>query len=267
MNIKLTLFIFIITINLTKADVVPTDSTKIQNSKPLRAHEFAIKLGLDIPVGAFGNATEFRYADSFEDNVTSAMNGSRDGFGAKTGCSFDLSSYFCFKKKKYFSKFGLKVTWLNYSYNSFKWDGSLYIFDKASYERIKFISFKVGPAIRLVSKKGNLIRLYCQLCPTRSWHGGWGYKESAANQLDYANFYLNKGNGLKNEIGLEFSAGKFTMSYAYNFGKIKYKSINFYRTASVYFPYYNVSTIGYANEYFEATGSTNTINLSVGMMF
>lgn len=234
----------------------------------LKSHEVSFKLGINIPVGGFGRDINVNSNGSIESTLKNNLNGS-GGFGAKIGMSYDFSINAYFKKGKQFSKFGIKTS-LNYSTNSFDWvsGGSTYIFGESSYEKIKFIALKIGPVIRLPeNNSGGIFRFYYQLCPTHSWHGELNYKSSALQRLDVARFLMNKGNGFKNEIGFEYSYKKFTIAANFNFGKLNYKNVNYYRTASVYYPYANVLLINFANVSFESKAVTNTVGLSMGVLF
>ena len=156
---------------------------------------------------------------------------------------------------------------MNYALNGFQWSGGAYIFQSAAYERIKFISIKLGPVIKLPINKVEAFRFYYQLCPTHSWNGEWSYNSGGYRQLDYARFILDKGNGLKNEIGIEYTNKKFILSACWNFGKLNYKNISYYRTTSVYYPQAYALFINSANVTFESKAKSSFLGISMGIVF
>lgn len=257
MKTKLTVLLLVLVFKFTKA--LPDGSINTSKQKPFSGHEFTLKLGMTIPVGAYQREFIINQDDVLKNNIS----GENGGFGAKLGGSFDASSYFCFKNNKAISKFGLKATYLNYSFNKFEWKSVA----ATEYYQVRFLSIKVGPAIRLPLKDGNAIRFYYQLCPTYSWHGGFNNTTSAFRYLDYANLNLNHGFGWKNEIGFDANMKRLLVGLSFNFGNIHYKEVEFHRTASLYLPAYLLLISKYANQSIAVKAPSNYINLNFGFLF
>ncbi|MEO8149257.1 MAG: hypothetical protein ABI723_16545 [Bacteroidia bacterium] len=196
MNIKLSLIFFLMILKIIVVSA-QNDSLLVKKTKSFRGNEFLITLGLNFPVGGYHRNVDYSGTKDIPGQTRDNLSGKDGGFGAKAGGLFDLSCFYAFKKGKSYSKYGLKVTFLNYTTNKFKWEQSGYIFNDADYKKVKTIAIKIGPSVRLpLKKKTNFIRFYYQLCPTHAWNGGWHYSHDNNSygviHVDNAYFELNK---------------------------------------------------------------------------
>ncbi len=186
-----------------------------------------------MPLGAFG--TEFNPVTSVEETI-------QNGFGATGGFNIEAGEYFYFNRDTVEAAGGLKISYFSFDVVSFNWEKTgNYVTNGADYKNLNSISFKIGPCFRAVLAKDIAMRMYYQLCPTASYHASWSneldYTESnqtyTYNINDQSSFALHNGSGIKNQAGVVVNYKQWMFGINVNFGKMKYKKVEFTRNVGV----------------------------------
>lgn len=259
------------------------DSIPLIYKHPKR--EYSIAIATKIPVGSFGDDYHYSSSNDAARSLSNSIQGNAGGMGAKIGYEFSFSGYYYFHKNPVQTVGGMKITYLSYCSIPFEWKKSGYVFDGANYNNFRFLSFKIGPAIRIFAGKNTSVHIYSQLILSHAWNGSWKNNLSSVTYDEYNNRYktadnsefkMNSGNGIRNETGISIRFMRILLEVSYSFGNLKFKNVHFERNIAISVEEYHSSSQTYSyygsdsdqtTTAIEAKMPTGMLGFSIGYIF
>jgi len=255
-------------------------------------HEVFIQGSVTFPTGVFAEEFLPSASTTAEESITKNMEGETGGFGASQGFAAEIGEYFYYNRNPVQTAGGLRFTFLSFGLTPFNWgEDSNYIFSNANYKAMYTFGMKLGPCLRHKIDKNWVFRLYYQLCMTIHSRAEWNYDDDSEHYYfteyngqeyritytnDHAYFKSGTGLGLKHELGANLSYRNFMIGISYNFGKIKYNSVQYKRSTDIeieeYFPqtgnYNHYDTVSYGDDRkFKVKAPSSYLLLSLGVLF
>lgn len=200
--------------------------------------EFYFQISVLMPTGTYGDDFKVNSSEPAHIAFRKSMQGDLGGFNSKQGYEIEAGGYFYFNKRPVPANGGIRITFLGFSTNAFRWykDGD-FIFNNAVYSNMNSYSIKIGPCLRNLFLNHSAIRYYYQICLAINNHAQWIYDDHTITYengyrftpTDHAEYLSHSGTGIKHELGIVFSYQNFMIGAAYNFGTVSYNDIQFKR--------------------------------------